>query len=153
MIGTTTLSNGKIVKKIRRIDMRNARILIAVYECAEDARAVGVTTKEMWDTDYKRLYDNREYTQEQLDSIIHIVDVAVEMVDNVSCSMDEINEQIKVLEKKQCINVMTRIMFMDQNDIPFNVMKGKGDKSFIVSFDKKSAAQYLAFLQSLPELE
>lgn len=107
MIGTKTLSNGKMVKEMRRFDMS------------------------------------------KFDKIIEVFRTAMDIAQDIKMEDEEMNKRIVELEKKLSVNVMQRIIFMDQIGIKFNVIKGKEDNSYTVSYSNEDADKYCKFLETL----
>lgn len=85
----------------------------------------------------------------KFEKIIEVFRTAMDIAQDIKMEDEEMNKMIVELEKKLGVNIMQRIIFMDQIGIKFNVIKSKEDSTYTVSYSNEDAAKYCKFLETL----
>lgn len=85
----------------------------------------------------------------KFDKIIEVFRTALNIAEDINMEDEEMNKMIIKLEKKLGVNVMQRIIFMDQLSIKFNAIKSKEDSSYTVSYSNEDTIRYYKFLKAL----
>lgn len=96
----------------------------------------------------KKLKEIRRFNMSKFDKIIETFKVTMDMAEDIKAEDLYLSSKIQELEERLSVNVMQRFIFLDQLDIPFNVVKGKSDV-FNVSYSNESAYKYCKFLKTL----
>lgn len=97
----------------------------------------------------KKVKEIRRFDMSLYDRIIKIFRTAMDIAEDIKMNDESVNEEIMELEEELCVNTLQRIMFMDEMNIEFNIIKGKNDNKCTVSYSNEDAIKYLKLLRAL----